>query len=78
MRREEKCQALLLEGKGYQKRTEMLPEPRESAKGPKDKKDCISVGPTTKGGKSSDTRSDLGICCLPIKQRLKCTSACIC
>lgn len=60
MRREEKCQALLLEGKGYQKGMEkMLPEPEESVKGREDKKDCISMGPTTKGGKSLDTRQEV-------------------
>lgn len=60
MRREEKCQALLLERKGYQKGMEkMLPEPEESVKGREDKKDCVSMGPTTKGGKSLDTRQEV-------------------
>lgn len=60
MRREEKCQALLLKGKGYQARTErVLTEPEESVKGGKDKKDWISGGPTPKGGKSSDTKHEV-------------------
>lgn len=50
MRWEEKCQALLLKGKGCEKRTDrVLPE--ESAKETKGKKDWISMRPIPKGGK---------------------------
>lgn len=67
MRREEKCQALLLKATGCQPRMDrVLTEPEESAKGAKDKKNWISMGPTHKDAKSSDTKHDPGICGLLI------------
>lgn len=66
MRKEEKRQALLLKGKGYQARTDrVLAEPEESAK---DKKEWISMGPIPKDGKSSGTNHKV-IVASPVKQR---------
>lgn len=59
MRREEKCQALLLKATGYQPRMDRVLTEPESAKGAKDKKNWISMGPTRKGAKSSDTKHEV-------------------